>query len=126
MLQGETFPAIILQGCGLCIRKKKRLIYTSGTLRGFLSQKILQVVPDSLGQNLWSCLEDDIQEVGERVSALFPYNIEIRPPEDESQLLIWKNDMKMVQFRDNKNKKYPSWTSLHLSRDISVCACLLP
>ncbi|KAL0734528.1 hypothetical protein Bca4012_010738 [Brassica carinata] len=51
--------------------------------------------------------EDDFQEVSEGVSGLFPYNIEIRPPEDESQLLIWKNrvedDMKMIHFRDNKN-----------------------
>ncbi|ESQ43220.1 hypothetical protein EUTSA_v10012687mg [Eutrema salsugineum] len=51
--------------------------------------------------------EDDCQEVGEDISALFPYNIEIRPPEDESQLMSWKNrledDMKMIQFQDNKN-----------------------
>ncbi|CAH8363607.1 unnamed protein product [Eruca vesicaria subsp. sativa] len=51
--------------------------------------------------------EDDFQEVGEGVSALFPYNIEITPPEEESQLLSWKkrleDDMKMIQFRDNKN-----------------------
>ena len=51
--------------------------------------------------------EDDCQEVSEGVTALFPYNIEIRPPEDESQLVSWKNrledDMKMIQFRDNKN-----------------------
>ncbi|KAL1206722.1 Katanin p60 ATPase-containing subunit A1 [Cardamine amara subsp. amara] len=51
--------------------------------------------------------EDDCQEVGERISALFPYNIEIRPPEDESQLVSWKSrledDMKMIQFQDNKN-----------------------
>ncbi|CAN6855596.1 unnamed protein product [Brassica oleracea] len=55
--------------------------------------------------------EDDIQEVGEGVSALFPYNIEIRLLEDESQLLSWKNrledDMKMVQFQDNKNQSIP-------------------
>ncbi|KAJ4899376.1 P-loop containing nucleoside triphosphate hydrolases superfamily protein [Raphanus sativus] len=51
--------------------------------------------------------EDDCQEVGEGVSALFPYNIEIRPPEDESQLMSWKtrfeDDMKLIQFQDNKN-----------------------
>ncbi|CDY49165.1 BnaA10g06290D [Brassica napus] len=51
--------------------------------------------------------ENDCQEVSEGVTALFPYNIEIRPPEDESQLVSWKNrledDMKMIQFRDNKN-----------------------
>ncbi|CAF1857087.1 unnamed protein product [Brassica napus] len=65
--------------------------------------------------------EDDIQEVDEGVSTLFPYNIEIRPPEDESQLLSWKNrledDMKMVKFQDNKNQtlachnKYKSYRS---------------
>uniref|UniRef100_A0A0D3DUZ0 Ubiquitin-like domain-containing protein n=1 Tax=Brassica oleracea var. oleracea TaxID=109376 RepID=A0A0D3DUZ0_BRAOL len=65
--------------------------------------------------------EDDFQEVDEEVSALFPYNIEIRPHEDESQLSSWKNrledDMKMVQFQDNKNQtlachnKYESYRS---------------
>ncbi|CAN8273619.1 unnamed protein product [Cochlearia groenlandica] len=51
--------------------------------------------------------EDDCQEVGDGVTALFPYNIEIRPPEDESQLISWKTrfeeDMKLIQFQDNKN-----------------------
>ncbi|ESQ54459.1 hypothetical protein EUTSA_v10024407mg [Eutrema salsugineum] len=51
--------------------------------------------------------EDDCQEVGEGISAVFPYNIEIRPPEDESQLMSWKtrfeDDMKLIQFQDNKN-----------------------
>ncbi|KAL0710331.1 hypothetical protein Bca4012_017309 [Brassica carinata] len=51
--------------------------------------------------------EDDFQEVSERTSSLFPYNIEIKPPEDESQLMSWKSrledDMKMIQFQDNKN-----------------------
>ncbi|CAL9227131.1 unnamed protein product [Arabidopsis halleri] len=51
--------------------------------------------------------EDDCQEVGEGISALFPYNIEIRPPEDENQLMSWKtrfeDDMKVIQFQDNKN-----------------------
>ncbi|KAF2535514.1 hypothetical protein F2Q68_00021858 [Brassica cretica] len=44
-----------------------------------------------------------------RLLACFPYNIEIRPPLDKSQLLSWKNrledDMKMVQFKDNKNQR---------------------
>ncbi|CDY51824.1 BnaC03g15360D [Brassica napus] len=51
--------------------------------------------------------EDDCQEVSERTSSLFPYSIEIKPPEDESQLMSWKSrledDMKMIQFQDNKN-----------------------
>ncbi|KAL0864817.1 hypothetical protein Bca101_043935 [Brassica carinata] len=61
--------------------------------------------------------EDDIQEVGEGVSALFLYSIEIRQPEDESQLLILKNrledDMKMVQFQDNKNQSIPHEPQYH-------------
>ncbi|KAH0860226.1 LOW QUALITY PROTEIN: hypothetical protein HID58_088487, partial [Brassica napus] len=61
--------------------------------------------------------EDDFQEVGEEVSALFPYNIEIRPHEDESQLSSWKNrledDMKMVQFQDNKNQSIPHEPQYH-------------
>ncbi|CAN6968642.1 unnamed protein product [Brassica oleracea var. botrytis] len=71
--------------------------------------------------NLYQILLNKISEVGEEVSALFPYNIEIRPHEDESQLSSWKNrledDMKMVQFQDNKNQtlachnKYESYRS---------------
>lgn len=51
--------------------------------------------------------EDDCREVDERLTLLFPYNIEIRPPEDETHLVSWKaqleEDMKMIQFHDNKN-----------------------
>ncbi|PHT53213.1 hypothetical protein CQW23_07675 [Capsicum baccatum] len=51
--------------------------------------------------------EDDCEEVDEKLSLLFPYNIDIRPPEDETHLTDWKTqleeDMKMIQFQDNKN-----------------------
>jgi hypothetical protein len=51
--------------------------------------------------------EDDCREVDERLTLLFPYNIEITPPEDETHLVSWKaqleEDMKMIQFQDNKN-----------------------
>ncbi|XAR70237.1 Adenosinetriphosphatase [Bertholletia excelsa] len=47
------------------------------------------------------------QEVDERLTALFPYNIGIRPPEDENHLDSWKSrleeDMKMIQYQDNRN-----------------------
>ncbi|KAK7253070.1 hypothetical protein RIF29_37476 [Crotalaria pallida] len=50
---------------------------------------------------------DDCKEVDEKLNSIFPYNIEIRPPEDESQLVSWKSqfeeDMKMIQVRDNRN-----------------------
>ncbi|KAK3220012.1 hypothetical protein Dsin_013982 [Dipteronia sinensis] len=51
--------------------------------------------------------EDDCGEVDERLTALFPYNFKIRLPEDETHLLSWtaqlEEDMKMLQFQDNKN-----------------------
>ncbi|XP_019195388.1 PREDICTED: nuclear valosin-containing protein-like [Ipomoea nil] len=52
-------------------------------------------------------LYDKTGEVDEGFSLLFPYNIEVRPPEDETHLISWKaqleKDMKMIQFMDNKN-----------------------
>ncbi|XP_057952314.1 uncharacterized protein LOC131146624 isoform X2 [Malania oleifera] len=46
-------------------------------------------------------------EVDEKLSLLFPYNVEVKPPEDETNLVKWKakleEDMKLVQFQDNKN-----------------------
>ena len=51
--------------------------------------------------------EDDCREVDERLTLLFPYDIEIRPPEDETHLVSWRaqleEDMKVIQFQDNKN-----------------------
>ncbi|KAA0044854.1 hypothetical protein IC582_016963 [Cucumis melo] len=50
---------------------------------------------------------NDYMEVDERLSALFPYNIEIRPPEDESHHVSWKSqleeDMKSIKVQDNRN-----------------------
>jgi hypothetical protein len=51
--------------------------------------------------------EDDCKEVDERLALLFPYNIEIKPPEDETHLVSWKaqleEDMKKIQIQDTKN-----------------------
>ncbi|CAI8589354.1 unnamed protein product [Vicia faba] len=50
---------------------------------------------------------NECEEVDEMLSPLFPYNIEISPPEDESRLVSWKSqfeaDMKRIQIQDNKN-----------------------
>lgn len=50
---------------------------------------------------------NDYREVDERISSVFSYNIEIKPPEDETNLVNWKSrleeDMKMIQYQDNKN-----------------------
>ncbi|KAK6274665.1 hypothetical protein POUND7_004374 [Theobroma cacao] len=52
-------------------------------------------------------LGNDDRELDERLTAIFPYNIEIRPPEDEKHLVSWKSqlekDMKMIQAQDNRN-----------------------
>ncbi|MED6222624.1 hypothetical protein PIB30_066053 [Stylosanthes scabra] len=50
---------------------------------------------------------DYCKEVDERLGILFPYNIEIKPPQDETQSGNWKaqleEDMKVFQFQDNRN-----------------------
>ncbi|XP_028804813.1 uncharacterized protein LOC114759742 [Neltuma alba] len=50
---------------------------------------------------------NDYGEVDEKLTSVFPYNIEIRPPGDESHLVSWKTqleeDMKKIQVQDNKN-----------------------
>lgn len=47
------------------------------------------------------------EELDERLTVLFPYNIEIKPPENENHLVSWNSqleeDMKMIQFQDNRN-----------------------
>lgn len=52
-------------------------------------------------------LDNEGREVDERVSLLFPYNIEIKAPDDETQLDCWKaqleEEIKMIQFQENKN-----------------------
>ncbi|KAL0701819.1 hypothetical protein Bca4012_057941 [Brassica carinata] len=113
-------------GCGLCIRKNPLIIYLRDVeklLESEIFYKLFQILLNKisgpvliLGSRVL-VTEDDIQEVGEGVSALFLYSIEIRQPEDESQLLIWKNrledDMKMVQFQDNKNQSIPHEPQYH-------------
>lgn len=51
--------------------------------------------------------EDDYRDINEKISSVFPYNIEIKPPEDKIHLVSWQTqleeDMRMIQFKDNKN-----------------------
>eukprot|EP01018_Ginkgo_biloba_P036822 Gb_28174 [translate_table: standard] len=46
-------------------------------------------------------------EIDEKMALLFPYNIEINPPEDDTQHVSWKSkleeDIKAIQFQDNRN-----------------------
>ncbi|XP_072968810.1 uncharacterized protein [Typha angustifolia] len=51
--------------------------------------------------------DSDYRDVDRTLSSLFTYNIEIKPPEDETHLVSWKSqleeDMKMIQIQDNRN-----------------------
>ncbi|XP_073130197.1 uncharacterized protein [Henckelia pumila] len=51
--------------------------------------------------------ENEYGSVDEKVSSVFPYNIDIRPPVDENNLVSWKSqleeDKKMIQYQDNRN-----------------------
>ncbi|XP_023537583.1 uncharacterized protein LOC111798566 isoform X2 [Cucurbita pepo subsp. pepo] len=74
-----------------------------------LFQKMLQKLSGTilvLGSRTIDSSNDYI-EVDDRLSALFPYNIEIKPPEDESQHVSWKSqleeDMKKIKVQDNRN-----------------------
>ncbi|KAG2410830.1 hypothetical protein LR48_Vigan11g018900 [Vigna angularis] len=73
-----------------------------------LYKKMLKKLSGSiliLGSRVIDC-GNEYEEVNEKLDSLFPYTIEIRPPEDESHLVSWKSqleeDMKMIQVKDNK------------------------
>ncbi|OMO99824.1 hypothetical protein CCACVL1_03594 [Corchorus capsularis] len=98
----ETGPII------LYLRDVEKLLLQSQRLYN-LFQKLLNKLSGSvliLGSRILDP-EDDCKEVDERLSVLFPYNIEIKPPEDETRLDTWKaqleEDMKVLQIQDNKN-----------------------
>ncbi|XP_062189346.1 uncharacterized protein LOC133892520 [Phragmites australis] len=58
-----------------------------------------------LGSRIVEMYNDE--ELDERLTVLFPYNIEIKPPENENHLVSWNSqleeDMRMIQFQDNRN-----------------------
>ncbi|CAA0830847.1 P-loop containing nucleoside triphosphate hydrolases superfamily protein [Striga hermonthica] len=92
----------------LYIRDVDRIFVQSPRLHK-LFEKMLNKLSGSilvLGSRMLDSAEDAV-EIDGKISLLFPYNIEIRPPEDENHLMSWKaqleEDMKKIQFQDNKN-----------------------
>ncbi|KAM1397097.1 hypothetical protein ACFX2I_014712 [Malus domestica] len=92
----------------LYLRDVDKLLSRSQTIYN-LFQKMLKKLSGAvliLGSRIVD-LSGDNREAEERLTALFPYNIEIRPPENESHLVSWKTqlekDMRMIQVQDNKN-----------------------
>ncbi|WZZ86174.1 hypothetical protein YC2023_114753 [Brassica napus] len=75
-----------------------------------LFQKLLQKLSGPvliLGSRIVDLSSEDAHEIDEKLSAVFPYNIDIRPPDDETHLVSWKSqlerDMNMIQTQDNRN-----------------------
>ncbi|KAM1636922.1 hypothetical protein ACFX1X_015033 [Malus domestica] len=92
----------------LYLRDVDKLLSRSQTIYN-LFQKMLKKLSGAvliLGSRIVD-LSGDNREAEERLTALFPYNIEIRPPENESRLVSRKTqleeDMRMIQVQDNKN-----------------------
>ncbi|KAK7315174.1 hypothetical protein VNO77_33709 [Canavalia gladiata] len=92
----------------LYIRDVEKLVFQSPKLYNLL-KKMIEKLSGSvliLGSQILDS-EDGCREVDERLTALFPYNIVIKTPEDESQGGNWKGeleeDMKVIQFQDNRN-----------------------
>ncbi|XP_073109102.1 uncharacterized protein [Elaeis guineensis] len=92
----------------LYIRDVENLLYRSQRIYS-LFQKMLKKLPGPvliLGSRLLES-DGDYRDMDGRVGNLFPYNIEIKPPEDETHLVSWKSqleeDMRMIQIQDNRN-----------------------
>ena len=86
----------------LYIRDVEKLILQSPRLYNLL-QKMIKKLSGSvlvLGSQIIDT-EDDCKEVDERLTMLFPYNIDINLPEDAKTEL--EKDMKDFQSQDNKN-----------------------
>ncbi|KAK7822252.1 uncharacterized protein LOC112034429 [Quercus suber] len=98
----KTFPIV------LYLRDVDKLLFRSQRIYN-LFQKMLKKLSGSvliLGSRGIDP-DNDYRDEDERLTAIFPYNIEIRPPEEESHLVNWKSqleeDMRMIQVQDNKN-----------------------
>ncbi|XP_043716106.1 uncharacterized protein LOC122664377 isoform X2 [Telopea speciosissima] len=113
----------------LYVRDVENLIFRSQRIYT-LFQKMLNKLSGSvliLGSRMLDP-GNDYGEVDERLTLLFPYNIVIRPPEDETHLVNWKSqleeDMKMIQFQDNRNHIIEVLASNDLDCDDLGSICL--
>ncbi|KAL2902691.1 putative AAA domain-containing protein C24B10.10c [Bienertia sinuspersici] len=92
----------------LYLRDVDMLLFRSQKLYR-LFQKMLQKLSGPvliLGSRLTHGDGND-NEIDDMLVDIFPYNIEIKPPEDETHLVSWKSqlevDIKMIQCQDNRN-----------------------
>lgn len=89
----------------LYLRDAERLLLKSQRIN-ILFQKLLKKLSGPI-LILGSRVNTDYSLVDERITSVFPYTIDIKPPEEEDSLISWKNqlqeDMKMIEFQDNRN-----------------------
>ncbi|XP_042044089.1 uncharacterized protein LOC121789786 [Salvia splendens] len=92
----------------LYIRDVDKLFLQSSRLYKMFSRMLKKISGSILvlGSQMLGLTEES-RIVDDRISVLFPYNIEIRPQEDEFNLPSWKaqleEDIKKIQYQDNKN-----------------------
>ncbi|XP_076953730.1 uncharacterized protein LOC143627890 isoform X2 [Bidens hawaiensis] len=94
-------------GIILYIKDVERFLQSPRTYQLF--EKMLKKLSGStlvLGSRMLDS-DDELTKVNDKIASLFPYNIDIKPPEDECHLINWKaqleEQMKDIQFQDNKN-----------------------
>ncbi|KAK7364412.1 hypothetical protein VNO80_13044 [Phaseolus coccineus] len=130
---GPTFPARLKRTSSLCFDEKlfvqalykllvsfsetsSIILYIRDVEKLLLQSRLYNLLQKMINKLSGSVLilgsqildsDDDCKEVDERLTALFPYNIEIKAPEDETHSGNWKGsleeDMKAIQFQDNRN-----------------------
>ncbi|XP_062180819.1 peroxisomal ATPase PEX6-like [Phragmites australis] len=72
--------------------------------------------------------DGDIGDADERINTLFPYHVDIKPPEEETHLDCWKSqieeDTKKIQIKDNRNHIIEVLSANDLDCDdlSSICA----
>lgn len=91
----------------LYVRDIERLLLQSDRLYN-LFDKLLKKLSGSvlvLGSRMLDA-NTEYEQADERLTLLFPYNIDIKPPVDETHRVNWNSleeDMKMIQFQDTRN-----------------------
>ncbi|KAG5004946.1 hypothetical protein JHK86_029085 [Glycine max] len=92
----------------LYIKDVEKLFVRSTRLHN-LFQKLIKKLSGSvliLGSQIIDS-EDDCTEIDEKLSMLFPYNIEIKPPQEDAHLASWRTklikDKEKSLFQDSRN-----------------------
>ncbi|KAH7427530.1 hypothetical protein KP509_10G048300 [Ceratopteris richardii] len=95
----------------LYLRDVENLIF-SGPKTFYHFQRMVNKLSGSvfiMGSRTLDGLEkEQVAPTCEKLTALFPYKIDIKPPEDNAKLVSWKSqleeDMKAIQAQDNRNR----------------------